>query len=218
MKGKKFLIGALIAMSFGVVGCGAENEGPKEEPKAQEQNVELNEDSVEVTTEVTDGDFFVGVKSSHPEKLDLVLKEDDKVVFEGELNKSDEATKIYNLTNNGPDKDCEYELVVSDGETSVIKVFDSNDVLKLEQPVEEDAIDKDDVDEDSEEKDDNNEEQVNLDDVLDEYEEWDDDSIKYEKGDEVEYKGRLYECLQPHTSQTAWNPKEAVSLWQEFKI
>ena len=36
----------------------------------------------------------------------------------------------------------------------------------------------------------------------------------YAVGDRVYYNGSLYKCVQAHTSQSTWNPKDAASLWQ----
>ncbi len=35
----------------------------------------------------------------------------------------------------------------------------------------------------------------------------------YAVGDRVWYQESLYKCVQAHTSQSTWNPKDAVSLW-----
>lgn len=35
----------------------------------------------------------------------------------------------------------------------------------------------------------------------------------YAVGDRVWYQASLYKCVQAHTSQSAWNPKDATSLW-----
>lgn len=43
---------------------------------------------------------------------------------------------------------------------------------------------------------------------------WSPDSKAYAVGDRVWYQSSLYKCVQAHTSQSAWNPKDAVSLWQ----
>ena len=37
----------------------------------------------------------------------------------------------------------------------------------------------------------------------------------YQTGDRVQYEGKLYKCLQAHTSQADWTPDTAVSLWVE---
>jgi chitodextrinase len=37
----------------------------------------------------------------------------------------------------------------------------------------------------------------------------------YQTGDRVQYDGKLYKCLQAHTSQADWTPSTAVSLWVE---
>lgn len=36
---------------------------------------------------------------------------------------------------------------------------------------------------------------------------------EYSVGDKRLYDGTLYKCLQAHTSQDGWNPKDAPSLW-----
>ena len=35
----------------------------------------------------------------------------------------------------------------------------------------------------------------------------------YTAGERVRYEDMLYKCLQSHTSQDTWTPKDAVSLW-----
>lgn len=35
----------------------------------------------------------------------------------------------------------------------------------------------------------------------------------YQTGDRVQYEGKLYKCLQAHTSQADWIPTTAYSLW-----
>ena len=35
----------------------------------------------------------------------------------------------------------------------------------------------------------------------------------YAVGDRVWYQSSLYKCVQAHTSQSTWNPKDAASLW-----
>ena len=37
----------------------------------------------------------------------------------------------------------------------------------------------------------------------------------YVAGDRVQYEGKLYKCLQAHTSQDDWTPDVSVSLWVE---
>lgn len=46
------------------------------------------------------------------------------------------------------------------------------------------------------------------------FDEWDPNGVKYEKDvSRVQYEGYLWKCLQSHTSQISWNPKDANSLW-----
>jgi len=40
--------------------------------------------------------------------------------------------------------------------------------------------------------------------------------ISYEKGNIVVWNGESYECLQPHISQSDWEPNVAASLWQDL--
>lgn len=39
------------------------------------------------------------------------------------------------------------------------------------------------------------------------------ESETYKKGDRVRYQDTLYKCLQAHTAQSTWTPKDAPSLW-----
>ena len=39
------------------------------------------------------------------------------------------------------------------------------------------------------------------------------DTAQYAQGDRVRYEGTLYKCLTAHTSQPAWTPPDAPSLW-----
>jgi chitodextrinase len=45
--------------------------------------------------------------------------------------------------------------------------------------------------------------------------EWKEDGHEYQAGDRCMYNGKLYKVLQAHTSQAAWNPAAAVSLFAE---
>lgn len=40
--------------------------------------------------------------------------------------------------------------------------------------------------------------------------------VAYKVGDEVTYNGRLYRCLQAHTSQAGWTPTAVPALWQDL--
>ena len=44
---------------------------------------------------------------------------------------------------------------------------------------------------------------------------WEPDTA-YSVGDRRQYGGKLYKCLQAHTSQGNWNPADAPSLWAEI--
>ena len=49
------------------------------------------------------------------------------------------------------------------------------------------------------------------------YREWE-VGVSYSAGERRLYDGNLYTCLQAHTSQEAWNPKDAPSLWAKVLI
>lgn len=53
--------------------------------------------------------------------------------------------------------------------------------------------------------------------VLSLYREWE-SGIAYSAGDRRMYEGNLYTCLQAHTAQETWNPKDAPSLWAKVLI
>ena len=44
---------------------------------------------------------------------------------------------------------------------------------------------------------------------------WSGNGVAYEVGVRVQYEGKLYKCVQAHTSQEDWTPTDAVSLWTE---
>ena len=46
---------------------------------------------------------------------------------------------------------------------------------------------------------------------------WQEDKF-FSMGDRVLYQGTLFRCIQSHTSQGAWTPQDAVSLWAEVLI
>ena len=46
---------------------------------------------------------------------------------------------------------------------------------------------------------------------------WQEDK-SYVIGDRVRHNDTLYKCLQDHTSQSNWNPLDAVSLWAKVLI
>lgn len=47
---------------------------------------------------------------------------------------------------------------------------------------------------------------------------WSGTSVDYAKDDRVQYKGAVYKCLAAHTSQEAWTPTDAPSLWAKLLI
>lgn len=49
------------------------------------------------------------------------------------------------------------------------------------------------------------------------YPEWK-ENVQYHTGERHLHNGVLYKCLQDHTSQSTWNPVDAVSLWAKVLI
>lgn len=47
---------------------------------------------------------------------------------------------------------------------------------------------------------------------------WDGSGVQYVTGDRVQYDGAAYKVLQAHTSQEAWTPAAAVSLFAKILI
>ena len=48
------------------------------------------------------------------------------------------------------------------------------------------------------------------------FDEWSADGVAYIKDDIRRFGGKLYRCVQPHTSQATWTPSAAASLWTEI--
>ena len=47
---------------------------------------------------------------------------------------------------------------------------------------------------------------------------WSGENVGYFVDDKVQYENNLYQCLQAHTSQNAWTPTAAASLWAKVLI
>ena len=47
---------------------------------------------------------------------------------------------------------------------------------------------------------------------------WSGENVGYFVDDKVQYDNILYRCLQAHTSQNAWTPTAAASLWAKVLI
>ena len=50
------------------------------------------------------------------------------------------------------------------------------------------------------------------------YPRWSGEGVEYAKGQRVQYDGNLYTVLTAHTSQAAWTPTDAPSLWAKVLI
>lgn len=137
---------------------------------------------------------FITVDIEYEGLVDVVLKEFDNIVFEGKLHGgNDENFKLYSLAKCEKEKSYDYTLEVSKDKKIIVKNLVYRNIG--------DAVEE-------------------SDEIIGEeqYEKWSDKGVEYQKNEEVIYEGRTYKCLQPHKSQITWNPKDAVSLWEEFKI
>lgn len=47
---------------------------------------------------------------------------------------------------------------------------------------------------------------------------WSGNGVNYATNDRRQYKGVLYRCLTPHTSQETWTPDTSPSLWAKVLI
>ena len=47
---------------------------------------------------------------------------------------------------------------------------------------------------------------------------WSGEAVSYKVDERVNYENILYKCLQAHTSQAAWTPTAAPSLWAKVLI
>lgn len=186
-KNKKFMLGLLLIIATFIVGCGASNE--EVDPK-----IKFTDESATIGVGEIDKEKFITVNIEYEGLVDVVLKEFDKIVFEGKLHGGNEENfKLYSLAKCEKEKPYDYTLEVSKDKKTIVKNLVYRNIG--------DSIEESDKVADEEE-----------------YEKWSDTGVEYQENEEVIYEGRTYRCLQPHKSQTNWNPKDAVSLWEEFKI
>lgn len=193
MKNYKKIISELsFVMCFLFVGCSG-------------SKGEISEDTVGLTVdkEVSeDGNYVVVVEiKDGVEDVSYTLIENGKIIeSEDDVN---EAILKENVMQNKRAGDYKYTLNVKDSENNVV-------TKELTVEVKEDKKDmaKDKVN-DSE-----NVVEANTNNVV---QSWDSDSKEYVVGDLVRFNDKTYSCLQGHTSQEAWDPASAVSLWKEKK-
>lgn len=50
------------------------------------------------------------------------------------------------------------------------------------------------------------------------YPAWSGEDVEYTTGERVKHDNILYKCIQAHTSQPAWTPADAPSLWAKVLI
>lgn len=154
-----------------------------------------NEDfNLKVDNEVTeDGDFEVTIdfKEGTPE-ANYKLYLDGEIKASG-VKKEDEKDK----------QDFEFEGL-DDGE-HIFKIEVESDGNKYDKEI---KVKVDNKNDDNDNKEDDKKEEL---------EDWDDDSKEYSIGDKVSFEDKNYECIQAHTSQEAWMPKDCPSLWKEIK-
>lgn len=124
------------------------------------------------------------------------IYENDKEIKSGRKDEKGKETKelIFTDKANG---EYLYKVKVEDENSGIVnkevKVKVENDKTDDDKP--EDSEDKDEVEKSKETP-------------------WNKESIEYKVKDKVSYKDKTYECTQAHTSQEAWTPLDAPSLWK----
>ncbi|MGL4850989.1 MAG: carbohydrate-binding protein [Clostridium sp.] len=179
----------LILLGLIVVSFFSVGCGSKEVEENEKPQIEVEEEAFKESNIIFEekNDFLV-LKSEVEGDIKFVLKEFDKVVADGTISKGNES-KIYSLANCKKDMAYDYTLELVMGDKKIVKALNYAKVKT----------------------------DGNSDITGEELYEWNKNGKEYKEGDKVIYKEARYKCLQAHTSQEAWNPREAVSLWQEDK-
>ncbi|WP_297633772.1 hypothetical protein [uncultured Clostridium sp.] len=113
-KNKIFMMGLLLIAML-MVGCGANN-------KEVDPKLKLTDESVTIGINEVNKKKVIIVDIQYKGAVEVVLKEFDKVVFEGELfGGNDEYFNLYNLENCEKEKPYEYTIEVSKDKKTVVK-------------------------------------------------------------------------------------------------
>lgn len=155
----------------------------------------ISTDSIKLSVDKevsTDGNYVIKVEILKDIKnVSYVLNENGKVVDSKE-NISGPFEKESNIRNNNLGEHI-YDLEVKSEDGDVVK-------KSLTVKVQEEQI----------EDDEDNTDKPSLNGV----DSWNANSKEYVQGDKVSFNEEIYECVQPHTSQDAWTPKDTPALWK----
>ena len=161
--------------------------------------------------------------SKTKDDLKYFLYQDGEEIANGNVGTSG-GTKEY-ILDNGTSTSIDYKIKVISGDEELLKEVtyevgskdqSSNSSNNEENKSESNLDDEDDKDNaESTEKDSNKEENTNTSQTG--ISEWSAESKEYKTGDKVTQEGVTYECINDHTSQAAWAPKQASSLWSKVE-
>lgn len=144
-------------------------------------------------------------------ELKYYLYQNGEEIATGEVNKESKSQEY--ILENTKSGDTEYKLKVVSGDDELIKETTYSKASSS-------ADKKDDENSDSNEK----EDEPTTEDKPDEStatpsnsDAWSGESKEYVTGDKVKLDGVEYECINGHTSQAGWSPKDAASLWKKVE-
>lgn len=123
------------------------------------------------------------------------------------------------IIDNGNNTKFEYKIKVISGDEELIKefIYDSSETTNSseadEEKVNDNEEEKNNTENEEIKQEDENKETNTSNNTNNDVQNWSAESKEYKTGDKVIYDGVTYECLNDHTSQEAWSPKNASSLW-----
>lgn len=156
--------------------------------------------------------------------LKYFLYQDGEEVANGNVGTKG-GTKEY-ILDSGTKSKFEYKIKVICGDDELIKettykVGSSENTSSESENKDKDKVDETDNDVDKENTENTEEEATDKEDTNSTTQtagnEWSGESKEYKAGDKVTQDGVAYECINDHTSQAAWAPKEAASLWKKVE-
>lgn len=199
--GRKYLntlkIISIATLSLVIVACGGSKTTVTSEDFAiNASKIESEDGSYNVTLE-----FY-----EKAGKANYTIYENDKEIKSGRKDEKGKDSKEFVFTDkvNG---EYLYKVKIEDENSGIVnkevKVKVKNNDLTQSKP----EIDKDNTDKKNEE--------AGADKIEASKETpWSKEAIEYKIKDKVSFKNKTYECIQAHTSQEAWTPLDAPSLWK----
>lgn len=155
-------------------------------------------------------------------ELKYYLYQNGEEIATGEVNKESKSQEY--ILENTKSGDAEYKLKVVSGddelikETTYSKASSSSDKTDESEKVDSDK--KDDENSGSSEKEDESKPEDKPEESTttpSNSDAWSGESKEYVTGDKVKLDGVEYECINGHTSQEGWSPKDAASLWKKVE-